>query len=352
MANELILSDVLKKLAILLCTRYEEADRAVTKSEIRRLRDEVDLLNKAGLANGKYIEQIKEAAMIIIDILNIFHLLAANPSDYLRRTGVLIGIQISRENLASNIENLNLLLVDIRDKGERYDIKDYLFAVTMLPVRRHLITADEDLLSYDMETEDLTNVLIEGRESRRSVVAVLGGRRTGKSSLAARIYNSQVAAERFEIRVWVAVPHSVDDFGDILRQILRREDERGVEAVRELLNGKRYLIMLDNVWSDELWHVMRDVLPDDCVGSKVVVTTRREAAAVSFVETTSDQIYRMKKRSPVKLSRMTKFRRLNLAMRAMVRLRSTKLKLKRAASTSSSFVSDGPLSFFSDDIED
>ncbi|KAJ1693670.1 hypothetical protein LUZ63_010368 [Rhynchospora breviuscula] len=47
----------------------------------------------------------------------------------------------------------------------------------------------------------------------------------------------------------------------------------------ECLNGKRYIIVLDDVWSENLWAELRKVLPDNN-GSRVLMTTRSENVAM------------------------------------------------------------------------
>ena len=60
--------------------------------------------------------------------------------------------------------------------------------------------------------------------------------------------------------------------------------EEMAELVRERLRGKRYLIVFDNVWSEKLWCIVRGLVPDDNVGSRVIVTTCSVSVARSFTD--------------------------------------------------------------------
>ncbi|XP_078153429.1 putative disease resistance RPP8-like protein 2 isoform X3 [Carex rostrata] len=44
--------------------------------------------------------------------------------------------------------------------------------------------------------------------------------------------------------------------------------------IRESLRDKRYLIVLDDVWTDDLWTQIGEALPDEDNGSRVLITTR------------------------------------------------------------------------------
>lgn len=66
---------------------------------------------------------------------------------------------------------------------------------------------------------------------------------------------------------------------EILLQLLSRQGEK----LHKKLLGRRYLIVLDDVWSVEAWDRIRLFLPDDGIsGSRVAVTTRLQSVADCF----------------------------------------------------------------------
>ncbi|KAL6861605.1 hypothetical protein ACP4OV_017305 [Aristida adscensionis] len=77
----------------------------------------------------------------------------------------------------------------------------------------------------------------------------------------------------------------------LLEELIRRPmehrkaklDELKQEQLMKLLHkfakSKRYLIVLDDIWSTNAWDIIRAALPDEKNGSRVVFTTRNEAVA-------------------------------------------------------------------------
>ncbi|GLT39635.1 hypothetical protein SLA2020_138170 [Shorea laevis] len=122
------------------------------------------------------------------------------------------------------------------------------------------------------------------------VVCVVGMGGVGKTTLAQLVYNDEKVENLFELRVWVCV---CDDFDlvrvtKILLQAVIKEgchykgDLNSLQLrLREELSGKRFLIVLDDVWNEnyERWDVLRRPFMAGAPGSKVLVTTRSERVA-------------------------------------------------------------------------
>jgi NB-ARC domain len=56
--------------------------------------------------------------------------------------------------------------------------------------------------------------------------------------------------------------------------------------IAEHLKEKKYLIVLDDVWTKELWDRLRNVLQDTNKGSRVLITTRLEVDVARYADTT------------------------------------------------------------------
>jgi len=125
------------------------------------------------------------------------------------------------------------------------------------------------------------------RPENLPVYPIVGQGGLGKTTLAKLIFNHNDLKD-FQLKIWVGVS---EDFGleRILKAIIEAasEDVRkdlGLEAtqrrLRKLLTGKRYLLVLDDVWDvmkqnwKENWQVLRSILDCGEKGSSVLVTTR------------------------------------------------------------------------------
>ena len=60
-----------------------------------------------------------------------------------------------------------------------------------------------------------------------------------------------------------------------------RDEDYYVGELKSFLSSKRYLIILDDVWTGDLWNELKDVLPDVKNGSRVLMTSRSIEVAKS-----------------------------------------------------------------------
>ncbi|XP_054816829.1 putative disease resistance RPP13-like protein 1 [Prosopis cineraria] len=131
-----------------------------------------------------------------------------------------------------------------------------------------------------------------------SVISLVGMGGLGKTTLAQLVYNDQRVEGEFDLKVWLSVS---DDF-DILRLIriifiaitgsdYGTEDLNMLQnKLKDLLTKKKFLIVLDDVWSDDyiLWKALLESLISRVAGSRILVTSRNENVALVAG---SDEIY-------------------------------------------------------------
>ncbi|KAG6495910.1 hypothetical protein ZIOFF_043741 [Zingiber officinale] len=120
-----------------------------------------------------------------------------------------------------------------------------------------------------------------------SVIAVIGMGGLGKTTLAKLVYNDERVKSYFDLTGWVCVSenfHVVSLTKKILQSFAKvkvhEELDELQHALREKLQGKKFLLILDDVWNEEFtrWDELRKPLLSAHVG-KVIVTTRNQPAA-------------------------------------------------------------------------
>jgi hypothetical protein len=144
------------------------------------------------------------------------------------------------------------------------------------------------------EKEDLINMLLTSSDDF-SVYAICGMGGLGKTTLAQLVYNDGRIEEHFDLRVWVCV--SVDFSIQKLTSAIIESIERASPDIQQLdtllrrlqekLGAKKFLLVLDDVWEDDLdnWSKLKDALSCGAKGSAVIVTTRLGTAADKMATT-------------------------------------------------------------------
>lgn len=142
--------------------------------------------------------------------------------------------------------------------------------------KTQVIGLDDDLLSI----LDRLTVETPGLET----VAIVGMGGIGKTTLARRVFDDPSIGYHFYVRAWVTVSQSYrvrDLLLGLLNCLTQVTDERYkmsneslAEDLYRSLKGKRYLIVMDDLWDTKAWDDVKICFPDDKNGSRIVVTTR------------------------------------------------------------------------------
>ncbi|CAL5422949.1 unnamed protein product [Camellia sinensis] len=156
------------------------------------------------------------------------------------------------------------------------------------------------------EKEMIIEMLLNNSSDRDddvSVYAMCGMGGLGKTTLAQLVYNDGRVKSYFELRIWVCV--SVDfNVERLTRAILESIEGRGcsisnldplLRRLQEKLFGKRFLLVLDDVWNEypEKWDRLKNALKCGTKGCTVIVTTRIQKVALIMATLSIHQMVRL-----------------------------------------------------------
>ncbi|XP_057800197.1 putative late blight resistance protein homolog R1C-3 [Salvia miltiorrhiza] len=136
---------------------------------------------------------------------------------------------------------------------------------------------------------------LTGGHRNRQIIPITGMGGIGKTTLARHIFEHALVKEYFDIRAWTTISQTYN-VRETLRQVVHQvsgnlgsdlsEEDLG-EKLYKYLCGRRYIIILDDMWSIEVWEKMMVFFPNNNDGSRIIVTTRLSNLATELTNSNS-----------------------------------------------------------------
>ncbi|XP_009602382.1 putative disease resistance protein RGA3 [Nicotiana tomentosiformis] len=146
---------------------------------------------------------------------------------------------------------------------------------------------ESKVFGRNKDKENIIKLLIE---SDVPVVSIVGIGGIGKTTVAKLVYNDAFVEDKFDTRIWVCVSKGFD-VKRLLKAIIEYatgsscnlvEMEAILRRVQALILGKKFLLVLDDVWDDdhEKYERLKNLVHNGLDGSRLLVTTRNEKTAL------------------------------------------------------------------------
>ncbi|XP_008238138.1 PREDICTED: disease resistance protein RPM1-like [Prunus mume] len=261
-----------------------------------------------------WVKQVRDIAHDSEDVLDEFTILQAHDHGTeeqgllygsIRRLSCCIKNTKARYRIASQLQGINMRIRKISDVHKRLSHKFCTSEVAGKWWETHggggdaLLLERSDIVGIDEPIKQMVGWLVKG-SSGREVVSVAGMGGMGKTTLAKQVYDAAQVKKHFKVRAWITVTQSFK-LGEILKhmieqlhQAIRIPVPQGINnmstnllktVIKEVLQKRRYLVVLDDVWHLCGWDALKYALPNNTCGSRVILTTRNaDVASTTCVE--------------------------------------------------------------------
>ncbi|KAJ4825350.1 hypothetical protein Tsubulata_016068 [Turnera subulata] len=216
-----------------------------------------------------------------------------------------------RLHMGKNIKKINDELVEIKNEVAGLGLiigRERAPQTSVSPVTHRFLDKSEQVLGRDSDVSQVINLLtVSSDDQVLSVVPIVGMGGLGKTTLAKLVVKEIENRKLFDKTIWVCVSQSFNEqiiLGEILENLSAGTNIGGwsnldtiVGQLTEKLQGKKFLLVLDDVWNEEIdkWERLKKDLSivSGRNGNVIIVTTRKHQTA-SIIETSPTHRHKLK----------------------------------------------------------
>ncbi|KAI4968753.1 hypothetical protein ZWY2020_046083 [Hordeum vulgare] len=216
----------------------------------------------------------------------------------------------ARHEIADAIKDINKQVQEVAGRRARYNIDNVIdrpAAVTPIDPRLGaLYTEVTELVGIaGKRDQEIMKLLSEGGDMAKKnlkIISVVGFGGMGKTTLVKTVYE-KIEGD-YDCTAFVPVGRKAEAkmvFTNILlnlgmngSELIMLNEKLLIDKLREFLKNKRYLIVIDDIWDEELWRVIKCAFSSsNNFGSRLITTTRIVSVSESCCSSTNDSIYVM-----------------------------------------------------------
>uniref|UniRef100_A0A453TBX6 Disease resistance protein RPM1 n=3 Tax=Aegilops tauschii subsp. strangulata TaxID=200361 RepID=A0A453TBX6_AEGTS len=312
------LGSVIGKLATLLGDEYTmlkrvRKDIAFLERELRRMQILVDTL-----ADMEELDELakdwkgtmRDLSYDMEECIDRFMLRLGNGDAkprFRKKTVRQLKTLFERHGIGTQIKELKARVEEENQRRQRLNLDKYIVsptrAVAIDPRLAAFHGVTKGLVAIDGRRDQVISWLTEESEEPK-VVAIVGGGGLGKTTLAMETYRK--IGGNYQCRASVSVSRT-PDLEKLLKDVLSQIDEAAfskcqaerwekdqlVRQIRRILTGKRYFLVIDDVWKVQDWEFIKAAFPDNYNGSRIIATTRIANVAKSCCSNSCGRLYQM-----------------------------------------------------------
>ncbi|XP_073104320.1 putative disease resistance protein RGA4 [Elaeis guineensis] len=166
------------------------------------------------------------------------------------------------------------------------------FTVTTQPQNRdrpqtHSYVDESNVIGREVDKEKIVKLLLDhDRNQNVAVLPIVAMGGVGKTTLAKLVYKDERVERHFQPLIWICASDEFD-IAKLAKAIIasatgtecqESQMELLQRRLREVVSGKRYLLVLDDVWNEDQakWDELKTLLGTGGEGSRIIVTARSE----------------------------------------------------------------------------
>ncbi|VVB00024.1 unnamed protein product [Arabis nemorensis] len=252
------------------------------KSDLNMLRgflEDADAKKHSSAMVKKCVEEIKEIVFAAEDVIETFLLKEelGRTGGFTKRMRRLPFTIMDHRKLAFDMEGISKRISNVIRDMKKFEVREIIADgryPQLLQERqremRHTYPSDNesDFVGLEQNVKKLVGYLVE--EESIQVVSICGMGGIGKTTLARQVFNHELVKNSFDGVAWVFVSQQFTRkyvWQTILQRLCSKhrdsdmtEDELQDKLFR-LLGTNKYLIVLDDMWKEEDWDIIKPVFP-------------------------------------------------------------------------------------------
>ncbi|CAD6245353.1 unnamed protein product [Miscanthus lutarioriparius] len=332
------LGPLLGKLTALLadeCGRLKGVCREIRslKSELTSMQAAVQkysTLQDPDVQAKAWISLVRELAYDTEDVIDKFihqlgdgsHQSQSGFKEFFRKTIRGLKTLGSRRGIASQIGDLKVRVKEVKELKNSYKLDDTARITdtarstyehsTVDPRLSALFVEETHLVGIDGPRDHLVTWMMEEENSsakHRRVLSIVEFSGLGKTALAKEVCHK--IQGHFDCHAFVCL--TAAECKEIMKGVISQvpcekdfiedndiwDEKKFIGKLRELLQDKRYLIVIDNIWSTKAWDTIKCAFPENKFSSRIIATTRIVDVARSCCLGGNDRMYEMEALSDV-----------------------------------------------------